>query len=90
MVRNAAVKSEKNTRTIKTEVQPSIRSRNHRTFMEIIGGKPSIQMTGLGSRFQYEEKISMLAEALKEYTLESAEAAYVYPGEHEPMVFMAS
>ena len=58
--------------------------------MEIIGGKPSIQMTGLGSRFQYEEKISMLAEALKEYTLESAEAAYVYPGEHEPMVFMAS
>ena len=32
----------------------------------------------------------MLAEAMEEYMLASAEAANEYTGEHAPMVFMAS
>ena len=71
-------------------VKPASRSCNTRTFMGMIGGRPSIKMAGLVISFQSEEKISMVAEALKEYSLASAEAACEDPMEQAPMVFMAS
>ena len=45
-------------------------------------------MVGLGSSFQYEESNYMVAEAMEEYALASAEAAYENPGKQAPMVFM--
>ena len=32
----------------------------------------------------------MVAEAIEEYALESEEASYEEPGEHKPMIFIAS
>ena len=75
MVRNAAVEAEKNTRTIKAVVQPAIRSRHPSTFMGMIAGNPSTQMAGLGSSFQYKERKYIVAEAMEEYALASAEAS---------------
>ena len=81
LVRNAAVESEKKTRTIKMGVEPDIGSRHIRTFMGMLGGNPSIKMAGLGGRFQFKEKNSMVTELLKYNALASAEAYYEYPGE---------
>ena len=53
LVKNVAVDSEKNIRTIKAEVQPASRSRHPKNFMRMLAGKPSTKMTGLVSRFQY-------------------------------------
>ena len=41
----------------------------------MIGGNHSIKMAVLGSSFQYEENNYMVAEALEEYALASAEGA---------------
>ena len=65
MVRNAGVESEKKIRTIKAAVQPLSGSRHPKTVIIIIAGKPSTQMSGLGSSFQYEEINSMLAETME-------------------------
>ena len=43
-------------------------------------GKPLTQMAGLGSSFQSEESNSVVAEAMEEYVLASAEAVYEDPG----------
>ena len=64
LVRNTAVESEKNTRTIKSAVQPAGGSLHHRTFMGIHRESLSIETHGLSSSFQYEEKNSMAAEIL--------------------------
>ena len=56
MVRNAAVEAEKKIRTIKSSVQPADRSRSPRTFMGMLGGKPSTQIDVLGSIFQSDKK----------------------------------
>ena len=45
-------------------------------------------MAGLGSSFQSEESNSVVAEAMEEYVLASAEALYEDPGEQAPMCFM--
>ena len=57
--------------------------------MGILGGKLSIKISELDSRFQYGYNKSSIAEALEEYTLSSAEVAYEDLEEQEPMVFMA-
>ena len=48
--------------------------------MGILGGSPSIQMAGLCSVFPYKEKY-MAEETLKEYALDSADAAYENTGD---------
>ena len=58
--------------------------------MGMIGVNHSTKMAVLGSSFQYVDNKYMSAEALEEYVLASAEAAYQDPGQHVPMVFMAS
>ena len=58
--------------------------------MVIIGGNPSIQISGLTSSFRFEEYSSMSLEALDEYVLAYSEAYYKDPGEQAPMGFMAS
>ena len=58
--------------------------------MGMIGGNPSTQMDGMGSSFQSEERNSMVAASLEEFSLASSEAAYKGPGEQATMVFMAS
>ena len=47
-------------------------------------------MAVLGSSFQFEEINYMKAEAMEEYVLASAEAAYEDPGEQAPMGFLAA
>ena len=47
-------------------------------------------MVVLGSSFQFEEINYMKAEAMEEYALASAEAAYEDPGEQAPMEFLAA
>ena len=76
MVRNAAVETEKKTRTIKAALQSASRGRHTRKLMGTIGGKSSIKIFILGISFQYDENNSMLAESIKEYSLVSAEADY--------------
>ena len=56
--------------------------------MGMLGGDPSTQMAGLGIIFQSEESNSMVAEAMEEYLLASAELAYEDPGEQAPIGFM--
>ena len=90
LVRNVAVESEKKIITIKAAVQPESDIRHPKTFMGMIAEKPSTQMDGLGRRFQSEESIYMVAEAMEEYALISAEMAYEDPGEHTPIEFMAA
>ena len=90
MVRNLAVEAEKNIRTIKVAVQSVSGSRHPKTFMGMLAGNPSTQMAGWNSSFQYEESNSMVAEAMEEYVLLSAEEAYEDPGEQAPMVFMTT
>ena len=89
MVRNAAVEPEKKTRTIKMGVEPDIGSRLIRTVMGMLEGNPSIKMAGLGGRFQFKEKNSMVAELLEYNALAYAEASYEYPGEQVIMGLMA-
>ena len=79
MVRNAAVESEKKTRTIKSEVQTASRSYHLRTLIVILGGNLSIKMDGLVSSFKFEENNSMVTEAPEEFALASLEAAYEDP-----------
>ena len=74
MVRNTAVESKKNIRTIKSSVQPASGSRHPRKLMGMLGGRPSTKMDGLGSSFQYEESISMVEESMEEFALASEEA----------------
>ena len=64
MVINAAVEAENKTRTIKAAVQPASGIQNPRTLMVMLGGNPSTKMAGLVSSFQYEERNSMLEEAM--------------------------
>ena len=80
LVRNADEEAEKKIRTIKAAMQPVSGSLHHRTFMGTIGRNPSIKIYSLGSSFQDEKKISMLADALEEYALDSEESAYEDPG----------
>ena len=75
LVRNVAVEAEKKTRTIKAAVKPAIGSLHPKIFMGILAGKPSTQMAGLGSSFQYKERKYIVAEAMEEYALASAETA---------------
>ena len=63
LVRNAAVEVEKKIITIKSAVQPAIGRRHPKTFMGMIAGNPSKQITGLGSSFQFETNNYMVAEA---------------------------
>ena len=81
MVRDESVESEKKIITIKAALKPEILIRHPKTFMRVLGGNPSTQMSGLGSSFQYEESNSMVAEAMYQYVLAYAESAYEYPGE---------
>ena len=90
LVRNTAVEAEKNTRTIKSAVQPAGGSLHHRTFMGIHRGSLSIETHGLSSSFQYEEKNSMAAEILEEYELAYTEAVYENTGEQASMRFTES
>ena len=60
LVINVELGSEKKIRTIKVVVQPVNGSRYHSTFMGMLGGNPSIQMSGLGSRFQSKEDNTMV------------------------------
>ena len=57
---------------MKATVQPSIGILHNRTFMGMLGSKPSTQMYGLGRSFQYGENNSMVTEALEEYELDSS------------------
>ena len=63
MVRNAVAEAENKIRTINATVQPSGCRRRPRKFMGTLGGNISIQMSGVGSIFQYEENNSMVAES---------------------------
>ena len=58
--------------------------------MGVLGGNPFTQMVVLDSRFQYEDSNYMVVEAVEEHALDSAEAAYEYPGEQAPIGFMSS
>ena len=58
--------------------------------MSMPGRSPSIKTSGSSRIFQSEENNSMLVETIEEYALASAEAAYVNPGEQEPMEFMTA
>ena len=58
--------------------------------MCVLGGNPSTQMYGLGSSFQSEEINSMVAEAMEEFVLASAEGYCEDPWRQIIMVFMAS
>ena len=64
MIINAAVEAENKTIKIKEAVQPESRIRNPRKFMGMLGGNPSIHMTGLISIFQYGDNNYMLVGAL--------------------------
>ena len=76
LVRNAAVEADKKIITIKSAVQSSGGSLHHKTFVSMPGGSPLIKMAGLISSFKYEEKISVAAETMEEYSLDSEEEAY--------------
>ena len=89
MVRKVAVEAEKKTRKIKVAVQPARGILHPRIFMLMIGGISSTQMDGLVSSFQSEEINSMVAKAMGEFALASAEVAHEDPGEQAPMGFMA-
>ena len=65
MLINAAVESENKSRTIKVAVKPVSGSRHPRTLIVMLGGKPSTKMSGLRSRFQYEERNHMVAEVME-------------------------
>ena len=81
MVGNAAVEAEKKIRTIKAAVQSSSGGHNPKKFVGMLAENPSTQIAGLGSSFQSEESNSMVAEAMEEYVLASAESSYEDPGE---------
>ena len=89
MARNVVAEAEKKIIAIKS-VQPARESHNPSIFMVMIGGNPSIQMAGYGSRFQTPDNNYMLAEALEEYELASEDSAYEDPGQEAPIGFMAS
>ena len=55
-------------------MQPERGSRYPETFVGMLAGKPSTQMSGLGSSFQSEESNSMVTETMEEYSLASTEA----------------
>ena len=80
MVKNVAVVAENKVRTTKMAVQPASGIRHPKASMGMLSGNPSTQMYGLGSSFQYKESRYMVAEAMEEYALASAEAAYEDPG----------
>ena len=61
---NMAVEVENKIRTIKVSVKPASGSRHPRTFVGILGGYPSIQISILGIIFQDEYNNYMVAEAL--------------------------
>ena len=90
LVRNAALEAEKNTRTIKSAIQPAGGSFHHWTFTSMPGGIPSIKTADLSSSFQSEENNSTETETMEEYALASAGSDYENPGEQEPMGFMES
>ena len=64
MVINAEVEANKNTRTTKSAIQTAGESNNTRSFIGIIGVKPSIKNSGLGGIFKYEENKSMVTEEM--------------------------
>ena len=51
LVRNSAVEAEKDTRAIKSAIKPAGGSLHPRTFMSMLGGSPSIKISGWGGRF---------------------------------------
>ena len=90
LVRNAAVESENKKITIKAEVQPASVICHTSKLTGMLGGNTSTHMAGSRIKFQDGYKNSMLAVALDEYALTSAEEAYENRGQQEPMGFMAS
>ena len=58
--------------------------------MGVLAGKPSTRMSVLVNTFQSEESNCMVAEAMEEYVLASAEAGCEDPGEQASMEFMAA
>ena len=90
MVRNTAVEAENKIITIKLEVKPANRIRHTKTFMGVIGGNPSTQISGLGGSFQSDEINSMVAKPMEEHALASVEAAYDCSGGQESIGFMTS
>ena len=71
-------------------MQPASGGHHTRTFMGMLGGKPSLQMDILDSGFQAGGKTSMMSEIMEEFVLASKEAAYKEPGKQAPMGFMDS
>ena len=71
MVINKAVEAEEKIITIEVDIQPLSRIRHPKKLMVMVAGNPSTQMAGLGSSFQYEERKSMVAEAMEECALSS-------------------
>ena len=90
MVRNTVAEAENNTRTINATVQQARGSRHPKTFTEMLAGNPSTKISVLVSSFQSKERNSMVAEAMEEYVLASAETAYEDPGKQVPMGLMVS
>ena len=80
MVINASVESENKITTTEVAEQPESIGCHTRTFMVMLGGNPSIQMSILGVIFQAGGNNSMMSEALEGYVLASAESAFEDPG----------
>ena len=59
---------------MKETVQPEIGSLHPRTLMDMLGGNPSINMSGFDSIFQAVENNYMVEESLEEYELAFLEA----------------
>ena len=85
LVINETVKPEKKFRTTKAAVQPVSGSHYPKTFMGVLAENPSSKISVFGSIFQSEESNSMVAEAMEEYALASAEAAYEDQGGQAPI-----
>ena len=90
MVINASVESESKIKTTEVAEQPESIGRHTRTFMVMLGGNPSIQMSIFWVSFQAGDNNSMISEALEGYVLDSTESANEDTGQQAPMVFMAS
>ena len=61
LVINMSVEAEKKTRTMKLAVQTVSGSLHPRTFMVMLGGNPSAQISILVCKFQSEERNSMVS-----------------------------
>ena len=70
------MESESKIKTTEVAEQPASRGRHTRTFIVMLGGNPSIQMSILGVIFQAGDNNSMISEALEGYVLDSTESDY--------------